>query len=199
VTQEKPVLMRRGDPKYTWDDTVKAIGKDFSGGKARPAQETVAPSAVARYCEVWEIGNPIYWDVKAAKQAGYGNVVVPWSSTQQTFTNDTFWRPGEPTRFPMSHGKDASAANPAPPEESEGLLPMPVHTNSVRTDMEIEFFEPVCVGDKLTSKGDKVVNVRPRTTRIGVGAFINWEFLVYNQRGALVARVVRGSYAYNPT
>ena len=191
-------MMRRGNPKYTWDDTVKAIGKDFSGGRERPAQETIETAALSRYCEVWEIGNPIYWYEDAAKQAGYRDVLVPWSSTQQTFTNDTFWRPGEPTRFPVGAGKDVSASNPAPPEETEELLPMPPHTNSVRTDMEIEFFEPVCVGDRLTVKGDKVVNVRPRKTRVGVGAFINWEFLVYNQRRELVARVIRGSYAYNP-
>lgn len=198
MTQERPVMMRRGNPKYTWDDTVKAIGKDFTGGKDRMAQETIETFAVARLCEVWEIGSPIYWHKDAAKQAGYGNVVVPWSSTQQTFTNSSFWRPGEPTRFPMSSEKDASASDPSPAQETEDVLPMPPHTNSVRTDMEIEFFEPVCVGDRLTSRGDKVVNVRPRKTRIGFGAFVNWESLVYNQRGALVARVVRGSYSYNP-
>ena len=32
MAEEKPVLMRRGDARYTWDDAVAAVGKDFSGG-----------------------------------------------------------------------------------------------------------------------------------------------------------------------
>ena len=40
----------------------------------------------------------------------------------------------------------------------------------------------------LLRKGDKVVNVRPRQTRIGYGAFVNRANDIFNQRGELVAR-----------
>ena len=75
---------------------------------------------------------------------------------------------------------------------------MPPTTQGVFTDMEIEFFEPVCVGDQITVKGNKLVSVRPRKTRIGMGAFYVTENEYYNQRGELVARAHPGGYSYNP-
>ena len=200
MTQDRPAMARRGDPKYTWDDTIAAMGRDFSGGKVQVAQETIEPTSVARYCEPWEIGNPIYWDRRAAKQAGYRNVAVPWSAVLQTFTYTGYWRPGEQTRFSVGTDVNAMTANVASPgeEETEALPPMPPVTNSIRTDMQNEYFEPVCVGDKITVKGNKLVNVRVRDTRIGYGAFINRQSEYYNQRGELVARSTQGSYFYNP-
>ena len=47
-------------------------------------------------------------------------------------------------------------------------------------------------------KDYKLVNVRVRETRVGVGAFVNYENEFYNQRGELVARAVQGGYSYNP-
>ena len=183
------------EQQYSWDDAVAAIGKDFSGGKEQAGQEKIAYNDVVRYCEVWEFGNPLYWDEAAAKQAGYRGVVVPWSSIKQTFTYNGFWRPGEPTRFP-TQDLDVSMSNPA--REQGERLPTPPTTTGVVTDVEIEFFESACVGDQLTVKGDKVVNVRPRQTRIGYGAFVNRANDIFNQRGELVARVNQGVYSYNP-
>lgn len=198
MTQERVASTRSGDSKYTWDDTIAAIGKDFSGGRERVAQEIIEPTSLARYCEVWEIGNPIYWFKEVAKQAGYRGVVAPWSSIQQTFTYNSFWRPGQPTRFPPALHKDAASANAAMPEDREEPVPKPVTTTGIVTDISIEFFEPVCVGDKLTAKGSKLVNVRVRETRIGYGAFMNRENEMFNQRGQLVARMNRGGFSYNP-
>ena len=195
MTQEQPPANRRGDPKYTWDDTVAAVGKDFSGGKDHIGQETIAYTDVVRYCEVWEFGNLLYWDEAVAKQAGYRDVVVPWSAIKQTFTYNSSWRPGEPTRFPTP---DLHVTAQSPAQDEEEQLPMPPTTQGVVTNMVIEFFEPVCVGDRITIKGSKLVSVRPRKTRIGDGAFIDRERGFYNQRGELVARTVQGGYSYNP-
>ena len=197
MTQERPAMARRGDPKYTWDDTVAAIGRDFSGGRVHVGQEKIDPSSVSRYCEVWEYGNLIYWDRRVAKGAGYKNVVVPWSSTYQTFTYDSFWRPGQPSRFSPGTDKNAMTANVAPREEADEQVPMPPTTQGIITDIQIEFFEPLCIGDRLTAKGSKLVNVRVRETRIGYGAFMNRESEFYNQRGELVARINRGGFSYN--
>ena len=198
MTQERPASTRSRDRKYTWDDTIAAIGKDFSSGRERVAQETVETTAVNRYCEVWEMGNPLYWYKDVAKQAGYQNVVAPWSSIKQTFTPNSFWRPGQPTRFPVDAHRDASVSNPVMPEDREEPLPKPETTVGIITDVQIEFFEPACIGDNLTTKGSKLVNVRVRETRIGYGAFMNRETEFYNQRGQLVARMNRGGYSYNP-
>ena len=197
MAKEKAAMMHRGDPKYTWEDTVAVVGKDFSRGKVRVAQETIEQTSVVRYCEVWEIGNPVYWQEDVAKQAGYKGVLAPWSSIKQTFTSNSFWRPGETSRFPVGTGINAMSTNASREEEAGDIVPMPPITQNIVTDVEIEFFEPVCAGDKLTSKGNKLVNVRPRKTRIGIGAFINRVKDVYNQRGELVARSNEGLYSYN--
>ncbi len=198
MTQDRPAFTQRGDARYTWDDAMAAIGRDFSGGKVHVAQEKIEPTSVARYCEVWEIGNPIYWYKDAAKQAGYRGVVVPWSSTYQTFTNTSFWRPGQPSRFPVGTDKNLGAVNTAPREDAEEPVPMPITLQGVVTDIQIEFFEPLVMGDRLTAKGSKLVNVRVRETRIGYGAFMNRESEFYNQRGQLVARINRGTFTYTP-
>ena len=198
MTQERPASTQREGAGHTWDDTIAAIGKDFSGGRIRVAQETIDPSAISRYCEVWEIGSPIYWYENAAKQAGYKGVVAPWSSIQQTFTYNSFWRPGQPTRFPGDTHKDAGTSNATMPDEREEPLPKPPPSTGIVTDIQIEFFEPVCIGDNLTAKGSKLVNVRVRETRIGYGAFMNRENEIFNQRGELVARMNRGGFSYNP-
>ena len=71
---------RRGDPRYTWDDTIASIGKDYSGGKILVADEKVESASLARYCEVFEFSNPLYWDGEVAKRAGYRDQVAPWAS-----------------------------------------------------------------------------------------------------------------------
>ena len=153
---------------------------------------------VVRYCEPWEIGNLLYWDDEAAKQRGYrgGGGVVPWSAISQTFSYGGAWRPGDPTRFPTPN-PNASARFAVMQPEAEPL-PMPPTRQAVVTDIDMEFFEPVVVGDRITMRGSKVVSVRPRKTRIGDGAFIGRENGFYNQHGELVARAIQGGYSYNP-
>jgi hypothetical protein len=188
--------VRRGDPKYTWDDTIAAIGKDYSGGKILVADEKVEAASLARYCEVFEFSNPIYWDAEVAKRAGYRDQVAPWASVKDTFSYGGSWRPGEPTRYPLNMGKDdrAETASRAP---SEGDPPMPPTTSGFFTDMTIEFFEPVCLGDNITIMGRKLASVTPKETRVGVGAFLSFSSEYFNQRGELVARATQGTFAYN--
>ena len=182
---------------YTWEDAVAAVGLDLSGGEDMVADEVVEYTSVVRFCEPWEIGNPIHWDKRIARQAGYRNVVVPVSAVKQTFVFSGAWRPGQPTRFPVGMDKNAAARQASYLLQARPL-PFPPTSQGFFTDAEIEFFEPVCVGDRLTVKGNKVISVRTRKTRVGYGAFYNRENLVYNQRGELVARANQGSYAYNP-
>ena len=198
MVEQQKVENPRGDARYTWDDTIAAIGQDFSDGRELVAQEAIAYNDVVRYCEPWEIGNPLYWDEEVAKQAGYRGVVVPWSAIKQTFSYGGFWRTGEPTRFLVQGDTNANAnTSISSPEAREA--PRPLTTQGFFTNMKLEYFEPVVVGDRLTKRGNKLVGVRPRKTAVGDGAFTDRESEWYNQRGELVARGVEGGYAFNPT
>jgi acyl dehydratase len=77
-------------------------------------------------------------------------------------------------------------------------LPQPPTTSGFVTDMEIEYLQPVYVGDRLTSRGRKLLSVNIKRTSVGFGAFTVSESELVNQRGELVARIRNGGYAYNP-
>ena len=197
MTEEKITPILGGNPKYTWDDTVAAIGKDFSGGNEILADEVIEYSSVVRLCEPWEISSPIYWSEQAAKQLGYRGVVVPWSGLRSTFSSKRQWKPGEESRFP-SPDPDSSGRSSGPSFWPAGEeLPVPPYHHNLVAETEMEFWEPAYVGDRLTVRGDKLVNVRPRQTRVGVGAFVTRERRVYNQRGELVATIRATNYNYN--
>ncbi|MEK7777038.1 MAG: MaoC family dehydratase N-terminal domain-containing protein [Chloroflexota bacterium] len=198
MTEEKITSNRGGSPKYTWDDTVAAIGRDFSGGVESVADEVIEYTAITRYCEPWEIGNSIYWSEQAAKGLGYRGAVVPWSALRLTFSSGGHWRPGHETRFPTpQRNATADSGRGHSISVSGEEVPMPLYTNSINSGMEIELFEPACVGDRLTVRGDKLVNVIPKQTRVGFGAFHTRQRGIYNQRNELVALVRSTSYSYN--
>ncbi|MEK7777111.1 MAG: MaoC family dehydratase N-terminal domain-containing protein [Chloroflexota bacterium] len=195
MAEEEISSNRGGNPKYTWDDFVAAVGKDFSGGNELVSDEVIEYSSVMRFCEPWEIGNPIYWSKQAANRLGYRGTVTPWSAIRLTFSTAGRWKPGDETHFPTP---EPNASGPMHTFSEGGEeLPMPPYAYSIATNMRIEFFEPACVGDRLTARGEKLVNVVLKRTRVGFGAFHTRERRIYNQRGELVARVSSTSYSYN--
>lgn len=192
---EKELTAGANEPHYTWDDLVAAVGQDFSDGEVIVADETISSTDVARYCEPWEIGCPIYWDEEVAKTYGYRGIVVPWSAIKQTFSHSGFWRPGDPARFTTSDPDFKAKFGRYTPQENG--LPIPQTDQELVTHMKLEFFEPVVVGDRLHVKGRKLVEATPKQTSIGFGAFITLEAEVYNQLDQLVARVGEGLFRYD--
>ena len=186
---------RRGDPNVTWEDTAKHIGQDYSGGIIMVADERVDKVMISRYCEPAEISNLLYWDEEVARMAGYRSQVVPWAMLKEVPTYGGNWRPGQPTRFPLDKEMDwqSQLANRQP---SAGGPPVPPTNAGFFTDMTIEFFEPVCLGDRLTTMGRVLHHVTPRETRVGVGAFIGYDTSYFNQVGQLVARATQGTYSF---
>lgn len=185
------------EKEYTWDDLEAAIGQDFSGGVERTGIEPVEWSTIRRYCEPLELDCPIHYDEETAKSLGYRGVVAPISSVSSTFASQGVWRPGDLTRWPE---KDAHGLAKRYESENVALprVPAPPTTAAFVTDIEVEYFEPVCVGDRLTSKGRKLVSVVMRETSVGYGSFTVFESEIYNQRGELVAKLRNGGYQYNP-
>lgn len=179
----------------TWEDTAKHIGEDYSGGIIMTADERVDKTMISRWCEPAEIGNPVYWDEDIGRMAGYRSQVVPWAMVKEVPTYSGNWRPGQPTRFPLDADMDYQSQLAAR-QPSAGNPPMPPTNAGFFTDMEIEFFEPVCLGDRLTTMGRVLHHVRERETRVGYGAFIGYTTSYFNQNGELVAKATQGSYSF---
>ena len=178
-----------------WQPTIDVVGRDFSGGLESTAIDTIELGAVRKFLEAVELDCPLHYDAEVAKAHGYRNVLAPISGVSQTWLDAALWRPGLGSRYPSNHPhvdvpRERVTEAPSPPT--------PPTTVGFATDVEIEYFEPPVVGDRLTVRGRKLVSCTPRETRVGRGAFMVWEREVINQDGARVALIRNGGYSYVP-
>jgi len=184
MTQEK---------KYTWDDLVAAVGQDFSDGEIRWAIEPVEWVSIRRYCEVIESDFPLFYSDEEARKHGYKGIICP-ASHVQNHIGQGLWRPGDPTRWPVSERNYRAAGVP---QASEKPVPAPRTTAGFATDREVEYLQPVYIGDHLGSRGRKLLSVAVRETSVGFGAFTVYETEWVNQNGEVVGLTRSGGYQYN--
>ena len=185
--------------EYTWDDLQNAVGRDFSDGQTRYATDVVERWAIRAFCEPMEMDCPLHWDDDEARKWGYRGIIAPHSSISFTFTTIARWHPGDPTRWTDPHREDAAYQdNPRSNSDRATKLPMPPTSQSFLADLEVEYYRPVYVGDRLGARGQKLLSVKVRRTSVGFGAFLTFEREVVNQYGELVAHVRSGSYRFNP-
>ncbi len=178
-----------------WDETAAAIGRELSGGETQVAADLVEAGAIRRYCEPLEFDCPLHHDEDAARAAGYRGIVAPLSGISSRWSRGSLWEPGEPTRYPTA-ARDADMIRR--PEGRMSLVPGPRMPRTFATDVEIEYGAPVCVGDRLTTSGLRLVSVLPKETSVGRGAFVTTEGAIHNQLGELVATVRHGGFQYRP-
>jgi len=105
------------------------------------------------------------------------------------------WKPGDPTLWPDREVHGLARLRSV---RTDRPLPSPPTTHGFVTNVETEYLRPVCVGDHLSSGGQKLVSVAVKETSVGFGAFTVSESYVYNQRGEVVAIRRNGGYRYNP-
>ncbi len=184
--------------EYTWDDLVASIGRDFSGGLTVMGADPVELSIIRRFCEPIEMDCPLHYDDEVAIQHGYRGIIAPVSMINQTLVTPPIWQPGQASLWTSTEAdaRDYQALG------GTGILtaplPKPPTTAILATDMEVEYFAPVYLGDVFTMKGRKLISVNVRETSIGLGAFMVFESEIYNKKGELVAIQRIGQYAYNP-
>ena len=174
----------------TWEDTKAWIGRalsDFEGG----GDGTVEAGTIRPRLEVLEFGCPLHYDEKVAKEAGYAGVFAPYTMLQ-TYSRSANWQPGQPTLWQSNHPNFTIKAQV---EKSE--IPQP-GTHSFATDVEIEYFQPMYLGDKVSVRERRLINVNPKRTRVGEGAFLTLESRFCNQRGGLVGVARTSAYIYVP-
>jgi|GEM_PF-773622 len=184
----------RPDWVRAWDPMVALVGSDLSDGRIRWGADVVEPGAVRRYLEPVELGSPIHYDAGAAREHGFDDVVAPATSLL-SFALPAMWRPGEDTLF-ASDDRDAQPARTPINNAEPG--PGPATTGFFATDIEIDFLRPVVVGERLGTRGRRLLSCVPRRTRVGRGAFSTFESDLVSDRGDVVARLRTSSYAYDP-
>ncbi len=154
---------------------------------AQESEPQVAPLEVNEYfirhwCETVEDGNPLYLDEDYARSQGYRGLVAPPASIGVSTVQ--FRWPWPPKGYKARSGVHF---------EMKRLLNLPV---GIITDLEIEYYRPVQVGDRL-STSDRIVSISPwKRTRLGEGHFWTWATVFRNQNGELVAEQRYTAFAY---
>lgn len=181
-------------PEHTWQDLQDAIGQDFSDGQINWGIEPLEWVAIRRFCEPLELDCPLYYSTEVARQHGYKDIPLPLSMYTSVGLFG-IWKPGDPTRWPVP---ERNMSTDTDREATERPLPMPMTTAGFATSREIEYIQPIYVGDWLGVRGSKLISVAVRETSVGHGAFIVLETEFLNQRNELVALSRTGGYRYNP-
>ena len=185
--------------EHTWEDLIAAIGQDFSGGEVREAADPIDRSMIRRYLEPLENDCPLHYDDAVARQHGYQGIILPWAA-YTALSGGAQWKPGDGEIWESAEPDHTISGVGARPRQRPGPqpqpLPMPKTNGAFATDIEIEYLLPVYVGDRLSTRGGKLVAVTLRETRVGYGAFTVRESEIINQRGEVVAKTRNGAYAY---
>jgi acyl dehydratase len=141
-----------------------------------PYQITVEPvtaTAIRRFCEVAEDGNPVYWDEEFAKSTRFGRLVAPpqflWAMTFEPWWTPQFVKD--------QHAADLAELNAA----SDDLVGHPIfelleehgYVVSTVAGQEMEYLDPFGPGDGRIKTRSKTTAVTPeKVVRVGRGVFL---------------------------
>ena len=182
------------DWTHEWDEMVALVGQDLSDGTTRWGADRAEAGLIRRYLEPLELDSPLHYDADFARQHGYADIVVP-ATALLSLTVPAMWSPGDEPLFDSAE-RDAQPmrspinnAEPGPGPRTAGFF---------ATDMEIDFVRPVLLGERLGTRGRRLLSCVPKETRVGRGAFSTFESEIVSDRGDVVARVRSGTYAYHP-
>ncbi|MBI4311614.1 MAG: MaoC family dehydratase N-terminal domain-containing protein [Chloroflexi bacterium] len=149
-------------PVYDWE--VMKIGH-----QAQPVFEKITPEYIADYCLSVQETNPIYLDPKAARAAGYSDVVAPPSM---------IYAYAPMRRWEMFNEMGFLAPEQASPPRSTPFAGSDVSLTGV----------PVVAGDVIAS----VSRLDNRWISRSGNKFVGFKITMHNQRGEHI-----GDYVYN--
>jgi acyl dehydratase len=170
-------------PEYLSEDAKRKLLESTRESEPEAAPLEVNEYLIRHWCETVEDGNPLYLDEEFAKSQGLRGLMAPPGSIMTAFTTPFRWPwpPGghEPQRHIHYDIKD--------------LLDLPV---GIITDVEMQYYEPLQVGDRV-SVSQRLVSISPwKKTRLGEGHFWTMDRLYRNQEAELVARERMTAFGY---
>ena len=142
-------------------------------GPYRITRDEVTETAIRRYCEVAEDGNPVYWDEEFAKSSRFGRIIAP----PQSLFSMTFAPWWTPDYLQRKTAQDAAALNAADSTAEQS----PIHalsdqygyTVNTVAGQEVEYLAPFGPGDGRLKMRSMTTNVsEEKTVRVGKGVFI---------------------------
>jgi uncharacterized protein len=160
----------------TYEDALRMVGVRT---EPRFAGTAVSAARIQHFAAMIQDGNPAYWDVDFATRV-WGGLVAP-PALLMGLVIPPPWLPTETPRV-------ASIAI---------RVPLP-GTTFINASNEAEFLVPILEGDRL-HVAEEVVSVSPeKTTRLGVGHFVETCDSFYRGEGELVATNRNTLFRFTP-
>jgi len=184
------------DWKQAWQPLIDAVGTDFGGTAEIWGADEVERSTIRRFLEPLEFDCPLHYDKATALSYGYSDIVAPYSS-MLSYTLPAMWQPGQHIWTSAERDAQPAHSHVAMSDNAVQKL-MPPSPGFFATDIEIDYLQPVVVGDRLRMMGRKLLSCVPKETSVGRGAFVTWQSEVLNQHGAVVALYRMGLYLMRP-
>jgi acyl dehydratase len=139
----------------------------------RLTRDEVNETAIWRFCEVAEDGNPMYWDKEFAKKSRFGRLIAP----PQAIFSMTFAPWWTPDYLVKRIAEDAAKLSPdAAPSDGgsvHALSDQYGYTVATVSGQEAEYLSPFGPGDGRLKMRSMTTDVSPeKQTRPGKGVFI---------------------------
>ena len=148
--------------------------------------DAVTRNDIRRKLEVYCFDCPLHYDDEVARVHGYQGLVAPASMTP-LWAMPAYWTPGEPIFYAPDLREKAGGIRTDLPN---------VYPRGVNTATEWEYFAPLYPGDRLEGNW-RLVEIKPRQTRLGDGVFLTVQTSIFKHSGELVAKNRNTGYRYN--
>lgn len=165
----------------TWEDAEALVGgvlAELVG--ADPVNDVM----VRHQLEALEWDEPLFRDDEAARAAGLGGRIAPFSM-YMTFGMPAYWRAGDQPLRPDLVAPFAFGRVPAP------------GSAMMATGTSVDFGVPMRPGDRLSSVW-RLTGVTRKSLKVGDGAFLEFEVTYRNQDADIVALERTSVFRYEP-
>ena len=170
-------------PDYASDEAIRRILELAQESEPRPCAVECCEHLIRHWCETVEDGNPLYLDEEYAKSRGFRGLVAQPGMVVSTLTVPFRWPWPPPGHKPERNIHF----------ELKELLALPV---GILAEYEVEYFDFIQQGDRLSTSG-RLLSISPwRKTKLGEGHFWSQETRYWNQNGQEVARAITTLFGY---
>ena len=155
-------------PAGTYEQAKAMIG---TRSGRRYAEGPVNPAMIKYFCCAVEDGNPSYWDEEFATKQ-WGAIIAPPAMLVHWLLPAP-WHPGERSGGELT------------PLVLRTQVPLPGDT-IINVGVDYQYLRPVRVGDRLSMVEELTGVSELKTTRLGVGHFVDTRTTYYNQHDDVV-------------
>ena len=172
------------DWRAAWQPLIEAVGTVLDDDGIRWGPEVVELGGIRRYTEVLELDSAVHRGPDA---------VAPYTMIWP-LTIVPMWEPGDPPLFTDA----ARDTQPLRSPIADDVIPgAPRTTHTFGTSVSTFWDRPPVVGERLGNGPRRLVEVVPKQTSVGRGAFVTFEREIVSDAGDRVCRTVAQMYLYN--